>query len=90
MWPLLIQVLLNTQLTVSGRSGGNGSHALYHVVVVVKCLAGHALTRRLRLEEQTVKGPAYALDHAMKMDVLVNTLNTYVVTISVIFELVER
>ena len=60
------------------------------MVVVVKCLDGHALTQRLRLEEQTVKGPAYALNRAMKMDVLVNTLNTYVVTFFLIFELVER
>ena len=78
----LIQVLLNAQLTVSGRSGGTGSHALFPVVVVFRCLFDHALTQRLRSEEQTVKGTAYDLDHAMKMDVLVNTIKKTIIPIS--------
>ena len=41
------------------------------MVVVVKRLLVLALTQRLRMEEQTVKGKPYVLDHAMKRDVLV-------------------
>ena len=68
---------MNVQLTVSGRSGRTGSHVLCHVVVVVKGLVDHVLTQHPRTEERTVKGAAYDLDHAMKMDVLVNTINDY-------------
>ena len=59
-----------------------GNHALYHVVVVFKRLVDHALTQRPRLEERTVKGTAYDLDHAMKMDVLVNTINKTIIPIT--------
>ena len=78
----LIQVLLNAQLPVSGRSGGTGSHALYHVVVVFKRLVDHALTQGPRLEEWIVKGTANDLDHAMQMDVPVNTTNKTIIPIS--------
>ena len=58
---------------VSGLSGKPGNSVLEHVVVVIKSPGDPVLTRRLLLEEQTVKGIAFALDHATKGDALVNT-----------------
>ena len=73
---------MNVQLTVSGRSGGTGSHVLCHVVVVFSCLVDHVLTQHPHLEERTVKGTAHDLGHAMKMDVLVNTIKKTIISIS--------
>ena len=79
------EILLNAQLTVSGQSVGTGSHVLYRVVVVFRSLVDHALTHHPRLEERTVNGTAYDLDHAMKMDVLVSTINKTIIPISYLY-----
>lgn len=52
-----------------------GSHALYHVAVALRCLDDHVPILLPRLEETSAKGTAFALDHATKGDVLVNTVN---------------